>query len=406
MSKKPILLSKFIPSPSKEPRSLVAVCSGDFFKAKLHFNEHEPGLVTEREARSKSNIYMICKRPKVRIVPGSMTDMTMEGKPTLQVGLLHILSENGEKQVPFAFDPQDVLEAQLKQFYPGLFPARAISSIKFEVGDAPHTSLVALIDIYDQDTMQLVKPLKMELELDYLSSHFKWYVPEMQDLEVLYVGQSVGAKYESTSEQRLAGDHHARRDILSEASRKDNFDVIGIYFDFKAIIGERNTRVDIGVPMPVKNVINLVEGALINQMQTRFNEHCIEKYPHGPAMAKDVRDLGVDHIHVSIDSGHDPIRLFSKTSEVSFVQNVIYEYLPDGKSVNKTSQVSGIQSDHEVGNRQLQFAVDHSKAISDLEIQLKERLKPKSFLETVGDRLRSLIRPDTEPETDVPGMKM
>lgn len=378
---------------------------GDFFKAKLHFNEMVPDLIEEREVRSNSNIYMICKRPKVRFVPGSITELNINGLQQLQTGLLDIQSGSGRKQVPFAFDAQEVLKAELLRFDPSQYPKKGHSTIDFKIGDAPHSTLHALIDVYDDETNEIVHRLDMELELDYLSSHFKWYVPALQDLEILYIGQSFGVKYESTSEQRLDR-HQARQAITSEASQREDFDVIGVYMDFKVQLCRRDVPgIGLQVPMPAKNVLDLLEGSLINQFQPRFNKQCKDKYPRGPAMVEDIQRLNVDDIYVNIDSSHDPVRFFSSTSEVSFVQNVAYKYLPDGTSINETKKALPVNPDYPTGNRQIDFWSDNSGLITEIGKQLQKRLRP-NFLSLVGDRLRGLKQTAEKVLDDIPGRKM
>lgn len=396
MSKTPIAHSKFTPPLGSTATSLIAVCDGDFFKAKLHYNDITPDLIREREVRAQSNIYMICKRPKVRLVPGSTTELNIHGGETLYTGLLDIQSSSGRQRVPFAFNPVEVLSAQVAQFDSSQMPEHIRSTISFEVGEAPHSTLKAIIDIYDDLTGKLVKPLKMELELDYLSTHFRWYVPALQDLEVLYIGQSFGQKYESTSEERLH-QHEQRTAITALASRTEDFDVVGAYLNFQAFLGGRSPNSAVPIPMPKKNVIDLVEGSLINQFKPLYNTQCKDKFPRGPAMFQDVLDLGIKDMRIDIDSSHDPIRFFTANTKARFFRPVAHRFLPNGTSVDETIGALEVKPrSPSNGESQMHYAQEYSEFIAELHRQLEARVKPKSFLNVIGDRIRNLTRRDND----------
>ena len=160
----------------------------------------------------------------------------------------------------------------------------------------------------------------VNLEPEEYSKYLLWDVPAIQSLDVLYIGQSDGIKYASNSTVRLK--KHPR---LIEALEQVHFhrvsDVVIAYLNFEA-------RHDGGrqIPMPSKNIIDLLEGSIINYFKPPLNVRDVAKYPEASNVRSHAVDLGLKHMSVILGSPDSSYRLGTTISEGRNCHEFHYEF--------------------------------------------------------------------------------
>lgn len=87
-------------------------------------------------------------------------------------------------------------------------------------------------------------------ELEKFTSFFKWYVPEVQDLRIEYIGQAIGQKRERGGQDRLSERHDERRRVENRLSMDRDIDAIGIYLSFDAELHGRTGVEVVDMPDP------------------------------------------------------------------------------------------------------------------------------------------------------------
>lgn len=260
-------------------------------------SKHEKVLSTDFSDR---NIYLITKRNRVSILPNS-----------LKVGIhqISVILEIKTRDSPIYKNFQ--LKNDLK------------SNEKLEVSSYPHRAL----EIYSLSG-QLIKSYPIQLIL-----HLICDVDELQDLEVLYIGQAYGKKGQRTAIQRLSS-HSTLQRILSDiAEEEPHMEIIialykfefsrnMVHFDgqespiyqdkeddvhYRKILNEKITR---------NMEISIVEAALIRYFQPVYN--IVYKYGFPSEKQKILKKLySLDFLSLIVEVNTDEfkINLFTKKQE-------------------------------------------------------------------------------------------
>lgn len=280
---------------------------------KMHFNEATLQSSKEAEYRDSSNIYMICTRPHIRFAKGTIREIVDNEGVECASGLLEVHQGGGVDHVAFEADTGEMVRDAIDHW--GI-PRDQVESvlIDYQDGAFPHTTVIANLDVLLRGGH--VAKLAHEMEVDKFKRYFKWYIPELQDMKIEYIGKSVGIDVPSNSSARLEA-HKYRTLIVSEASQRGDTDVIGLYMSFDAKLFTQGLPPE-SIDMPRPNLISLIEGALINHFQPRYNRESKEVYPHNSELRKTPVTLGLKSLEVSVSGDKTCFRMHTDTIARSF----------------------------------------------------------------------------------------
>lgn len=296
-----------------KPEYLQRVDGADHFIANMksmlrshvYYNEVIPQDELEREYRERSNIYMLCTRKRVRFAKNSIRVKADDKGVETIGGLLEVRGENGTTQVPFEADLEKIGREVLENTRIGLPNIREAHVTVRETAD--NSILRATVT----GTLNDGRPFERseDMELDRFSRYFTWYVEEVQDLLIEYIGKSTGTIHESNSPKRLEN-HDQRTVLLGEAAKSGAMDVISLYLDYDLVRVDR-AHVSTPIDMPRPNMVSLIEGALINHFLPRLNEEEKERYPHKRPLQKQVTQIGMNTMNVTVNGDDCTCRLYT-----------------------------------------------------------------------------------------------
>jgi hypothetical protein len=294
------------------------------FHSHVHYNETPAQLEKEIEYRDRSNIYMLCTRSKVRISKGTLQEK-MDGTGRRKIaGLLDVFEGKNTRQVAFEVDLGDIFFYLLKQ--QNMSP-HDLQRGTLNIKESDRSSSMVFLELIGirKDGKRI--ELTQDLELDGFKKFFKWHVPELQDLKIEYIGKSTGIVHSSNAQKRLEK-HEQRVTLMNEAMIQGDKDVIALYLNFDAALSGDFVHQPIDMPRP--NIISLVEGALINHFQPRLNTQGLDIFPYSTNLRQLTKELGLEHIEVSVSGDSSSIRLFTDTIPVTSFAVTSHEFDKNG----------------------------------------------------------------------------
>lgn len=316
---------------------------------------------------------------------------------TTLVGLIALQSRNEKKTFAFSADPTTIITEILSQYTVESQAQVKDTKIRFTPGKFPCTTVIARLDVLLNDGS--MRNVDWEMEIENLSSHFHWAIPELQDLEIQYIGRSVGDIHDSNSPKRLGQKHDPRRDLMAKASQQCDIDVIALYLDFQASLHGNNEIVQID--MPKTNVIDLIEGALINHFKPPYNEECVEVFPKDRKKQAEARNLGIERSAIFLDTSSHATRVYTKFATPIYAHAVAHQFSRDGLATEDLNPDLNETPSDRRGPNQLVALEQNPEYIAGLYSYLT---RPKSLLAQLGERVWSATagrRKSADSESDV-----
>lgn len=276
------------------------------FRSHVHYNETELQRDIERDYRENSNIYMLCTRQKARFLRGSVREMADHTGLRSVAGLLSVYEHGETKRVPFQADLTLIASEVLGR---GGLSESDVARGYVRVVETANDSFVRLVAF---GVLQNGKKYEFteDVELDFFSRYFQWYIPEVQDLKVEYIGKSTGTLNESNSPKRLSN-HTQRTALTSEALMRGDVDVIALYLNYDAVLSDGRKSQAIDMPRP--NMISLIEGGLIHHFLPRLNTEGVKHFPHHKPLRNQVVHLGIQEMNVTVNADDCSFRIYSNT---------------------------------------------------------------------------------------------
>ena len=270
----------------------------DSEEVRAYFNEDHP-----------CHIYMVCRRPRVTILPGDVkfTASTFEGSVTVQEG------ESTRKEV-FSVRWPDATGLVFDSKYP--------------------YNIFGIITPDDNTSISGKVALLAPSLGDQFAKHLR--------AEVLYVGQSYGKEGQRTAPGRLRS-HSTLQEIYAKAIAQTPDKEIWLWLwsfspilltSFDPTCSEYGTSIQeddehieraLRAGITEQQRINFTEAALIRHFRPEYNVHFAESFPN-PAHKtySECYDLDINSVAVELDTEESHCQLWSDTVSARWTHDIFY----------------------------------------------------------------------------------
>lgn len=365
MSKNEKVLPKYV-RPSSGDAHLLTANLITSYRAHLYDNETPAETALDDDARENANIYMLCFRQRVRFLPNSIYEAE-DGR--LLRGLLEVNTKGVITHVPFEAHLLGLREALLRST--GAPSDLEDRRFDFTVSPYPHTYIKARVS-------GLNFKKEKQLNVDDLSRFFRWHVKEVQDLDIQYVGQSVGKKYPRNARHRLGKQHHQHRiNLTNEQVRRGDLDLLGLYLDFEAVL--RGPTEERDIPARSPNIVDLVEGSLIYHFKPSENDKDKVRFPQTEPGREARRSLGVNGIVVALSSDASCYRFYSSFRPPSYFSMVCQSFDSSGFARDRfyDFNLDEAPPNPEMGWKQLAFLNQNRDYVQSVELEIMSRFRER-----------------------------
>jgi len=331
---------------------------------KIHYNESTKSLIMN-EYRADACIYILGTRPKTSFVPDQF-GIRLDGKKEWFCGQLQIINNGDARNFYFEADVNALTEyIKSDMMASDVLPDTVKAS--FSVGPYPHTQIDVNLKYTTKDGRKDTDTAHVELEK--FQKFFRWYIPEIQDMKIEYIGRSTGIKNFSNAVMRLSGGHKARRKLEGKAASEGDIDILALYLNYDAVcVSEVGTVEQICMPNPP--IIKVLEGVLINYFKPTYNTEDYAKTPHKIDERRYVVEQGISSIRADLFSDEVCTRLYTDLRTRSF-GNVVEGIF--GVSEDDYAEVAADKGvyDGQFETTQTRFLVQNSELIKDLANEYK-----------------------------------
>jgi len=252
----------------------------------------------QKEYIKNCNLYVITKRPRLTINPGSVR---VQGRDVHGELVIHL--ENGPQIEPFVangYMPFDNCTAKESKY--------------------PHHTLEA----FDQHG-EFFRSIPISIIAGLLTSNIQEHI----DLEVIYVGQAYGAAGTRNAIDRLSSHSTLQKILANLATDQPNYEIMLLLypFEFHRLILNMDGRTIPQIDGPEDQAhaqhvfnarfkrnmrISVAEAALIKYFQPKFNEIYKSNFPsNNQKILEKVYDLDVAALGVEINSEDIGVNMFS-----------------------------------------------------------------------------------------------
>lgn len=325
---------------------------------KVHYNESTKSLIMN-EYRADACIYILGTRPKTSFVPDKF-GIRLEGDKEWFCGQLQIINNGDVRNFYFEADVSALTEYIKSEIMASNVLLDTVKA-SFAVGPYPHTQIDVNLKYSMKDGGEDTDTGHVEIEK--FQKFFRWYIPEIQDVKIEYIGRSTGIKNFSNAVMRLSGDHKPRRKLEGKAASEGDIDILALYLNYDAVcVSEKGDVEEICMPNPP--IINVLEGVLINYFKPAYNTEDYSDTPHKIDERRYVIEQGISSIRADLFSDEVCTRLYTDLRTRSFGNVVQGTFGASEDEYAKVTADNGVY-EGQFETAQTRFLVQNSELIKN-----------------------------------------